>query len=100
MGKQQSKVSEEKIIIAQTGAGNNADAAATTKQVEQKEMEFYLIFITIFIVLLVTYFYWKKVKKSYGRFVRRELQLPIVAPLPRGEQGVTSFSPHQQQVIV
>ena len=101
MGKPQSKTAEEKIIIAQNGPGNNAGATAATNQMDKKEvMEYYLIFITIFIVILIAHFYWKKVKKNYGIFVRRELQLPISTVPPRGEQYVSSFSPHQQQVIV
>lgn len=102
MGKSQSKVTDEKIIIAQTGAGNSA-AAAAAAEMDKERLEFYLIFITIFIVIIIAYFYWKRVKRNYGRYVRRELQeLPVLA-VRRGEPGLNSCSTHAQhtqQVIV
>lgn len=101
MGKYQSKINEERVIIAQNGAGNSAAAASAADiSSERGRLELYLLFIAGFIIIFLAYIAWKQIKETYGNYMRRQLiELPEIVPAPRRvEPGSNSRS--AQHVIM
>lgn len=104
MGKQQSKETEEKVLIVQNGAGNGAAAAAAAASESDKSAfaryELYLLFIIACILMAILYIMWSRCKINYARYIRRELQdIPLaVAAVPREASSSNSCPP--QRVIL
>lgn len=76
MGGSQNKEPREEVIIAQNGAGNSASTAVSATEVNTiyNRYEIYLIFITTCILAVALYVIWRRCKKKYAAFIRRELQ--------------------------
>ncbi|CAB3250083.1 unnamed protein product [Arctia plantaginis] len=101
MGKQQSRPQEEKIVIAQNGAGNGAAASAVENQYSYSKYEFYLLFIIICILAAMLYLLWKRCKVSYARYMRRELQdLPMVDRRSDAQCVTNRAPPTPSRVII
>lgn len=99
MGRGASKIEKEEIIIAQNGAGNSAAASETVKRFHFVDIEGYLILIVTILLTMIGYFLWKRCKRSYGSYIRRELrEMPISGIAGREERGQLGLT--AQQVIV
>lgn len=96
MGKSQSTLNKETVVVAQNGAGNSATASAAVEW--RDRVETYSLLILSCILAIAVYFLWKSCKTRYGRYMRRELQeLPTMAVYRRGDQGPNG--PTTQQII-
>lgn len=100
MGKQQSKTQDERIIIAQNGAGNNAATFDDEKETTYRRYESYLLFIITCILAAILYLLWKRCKLTYGRYMRRELQEFPMVGTRGGDPSSDSGPPPMPRVII
>lgn len=79
MGKTQSKEIAEEIVIAQSGAGNNAGVSTTNSDVfkNSERIELYTVIVLLILILIGGCSVWRYCKVRCGRYMQRQLREEI-----------------------